>query len=427
MPQRSGPWVVIGAFVLLAIAAGVVGSLSAPDRTLWDVRRSSNLAGPAGMKGLADALQRLGVPVERRRRSFFGIASDSTSIDRSALLTIAALAPQRLGLSHPSSGGSSRFPTAVERRELMRYLRRGGALVLAGRTGLEGCLGIDVAWRRQPMALVLPADIDSVPPARYLLERHTPDSAAAGDGLSEGGSRPCTAPRVTAARILLRTTAGFTVARRLEFDGGGRVIIIADSRYLSNEFLRNTDAGALLVPLFLAERPSRVIFDEYHQGFGRGGSLYAAAFGWMLRSPGGWVILQLAFAGLLALAVAAIRFGPVRRLKAGRRRSPLEHLDALAVGLERAAARDAAVELILSGLRRRLGRVGYRPRVSVGADRSWLDGLVLAARSSAAHTAVDRLGNLARQHGGDEHVLDVATAVEDVWQALRQAKTHEPS
>jgi len=419
--------VVIGLFVLFAMGSGVIGSLSAPDRLLWDIRRSSDLRGPAGMKGFAEALERFGVPVERRRRSFFGLADDSNAVDPSAVLTIAALVPQRIGASYPSTGGSGSFPTMVERRQLMRYLERGGTLFLAGRTGVEDCLGLDIAWRREPAPVVIPAGVDSVPPARYIIERAAADSEGGGAMPNEDASQACVAPPVTDSRTLLKTTSGFTVARHLDFEGGGRVILLADSRYLSNTFLRNTDAGVVVLPLLLREHPSRVIFDEYHQGFGWGGSIYVAALAWMIRSPGGWMIIQGVAAGLLALAIAAVRFGPVRKLSAHRRRSPLEHLDALAVGLERAEGRRTAVQLIVSGLRRRLGRAGYRTLALAEQDQSWLDGLALAARSAEAHAAVSRLGTLSRKEGGDERVLGVATAVEDVWQALRQPKTHEPS
>src|SRR2546425_4208443 len=91
-------------------------------------------------------------------------------------------------------------------------------------------------------------------------------------------------------------------------------------------------------------------------------------------------MLQLAAVLLVALAVAAVRFGPARRVIDVRRRSPLEHLEALAAGLEGAAGVDTAVALTVSGLRRRLGRTGLlRP----DEQRSWLAALELALPTAA--------------------------------------------
>jgi hypothetical protein len=418
---------VIGTFVVLAAIAGVLGSLSAPDRMLWDPRRSSELRGPAGMKGLADAFQRLGIPVERRRSSFFGLADESEAIDSTAWIVIPTLRTQGLESARAfADAASGSTPTAVERRELMHYLERGGAVFVAGYTGLADCFGLDIDWERGAGVPKAPPglEVDALPPARYVIRTLAGDDRPLSK--TDVEQPRCVAPPLRETRALL-TTPGGIVARRMAFEGGGRAIVLADSRYLSNEFLRDTDAGLVVLPLLLDERPSLLIMDEYHLGFGRGGSIFVAAWRWLRRSPGGWTILQLAAAGLLALGVAAIRFGPALRLVERRRRSPLEHLDALAVGLERAGGRETAVERIVSGLRRRLSRAGYRPRGDQDDYERWLAGLALATRSDAAHAAVERLDRLVRQRGGDERVLATAAAVEDVWEALRQVKTPEPS
>ena len=60
----------IGAIVLVALA----GVLTAPTSGMEDPRLSTNLAGPNGAKGLAQALTRLQVTVEQRRRPYFDLA-----------------------------------------------------------------------------------------------------------------------------------------------------------------------------------------------------------------------------------------------------------------------------------------------------------------------------------------------------------------
>ena len=67
---------------------------------------------------------------------------------------------------------------------------------------------------------------------------------------------------------LLRTPGGRPVALRLVYGGGGRVTLLADAVYVSNRALRETDAALAVLPWILGDHPSRVVFDEYHQGFG---------------------------------------------------------------------------------------------------------------------------------------------------------------
>ena len=99
-----------------------------------------------------------------------------------------------------------------------------------------------------------------------------------------------------------------------------------------------------------------------------------------------------------------------------RRRSPLEHLEALAAGLEGAAGAETALRLIVSGLRRRLSRSGYIPRGETGG---WLASLELATPTPRGRAAVRRLQSVTTHPGGAERVLAAAQAVEDVWQELR--------
>jgi hypothetical protein len=116
--------------------------------------------------------------------------------------------------------------------------------------------------------------------------------------------------------------------------------------------------------------------------------------------------------------VQTVRFGPALEVIPRRRRSPLEHLEALGAGLESAGGSDTAVMRLLAGLRRRLSRTGAVP-----ADNKqmqlWLESLALAMRNPRGRAAVKRLRHLMNEHnGGDARVLAVAQTVEDVWQEL---------
>ncbi len=416
--------VLLAGFAAALALAALAGSRVAPSEELLDLRRSTLLAGPNGARGFAEALEALGVPVERRRRAFYGLAADTVAVDPSAWLAVLSLDPQPVMPARgPGGMFGSRAPSVEELRELMRYVERGGALFLAGRTGIEGCLGVRVTRVARGDGGVLQTAPsvrpDALLAARYVFAPLDPQESEDSTGFREDAS--CDPPEPVSDATLLETAEGAPVMRRLAFRNGGRVLLIADSRYLANQLLKETDAGLLALPWLLSERPSRVTFDEYHHGFGRRRSILLAAWGWLRSAPAGWVILQLGLAGLVAVAVGAARFGPALRVVERRRRSPLEHLDALAVGLERAEGRDAAVELIAAGLRRRLRRAGMFRRPPREDYAQWLGALGLAARTGDARAAVKRLGWLLRERGGDERVLKTATAVEDVWEALRPA------
>ena len=400
--------ILVAVFAVAVVLAGVAGIRTAPSEELFDLRRSTYLTGPEGARGFAQALEELGIAVEVRRRSLFDLAEDTAEV-----LPIIAL----LDVDIP--------PTHVERAELSGYVLRGGTLLLAGSNGVERCFGANVALRRDALAIVVDGSL-SLPRTNAVITESE---------VSERGSEappvedriPCAAPLPRAVDTLMTTTDGDVVAWRLDYEGGGSVFMLADSRLLSNEVLRETDAGVVILPWLLEHGRNLVVVDEYHQGFGEGGSILLAAWRWTRASPSGWVLVQLGLAGLLALVVGAIRFGPAMHVIERRRRSALEHLDALAVGLERAQGHDTASALIAGGLRRRLAAGGFVPRLEAGELRGWLESLTLAARTDEARTAVRRLIWLLQERGSGEQVLNIATTVEDVWEALRPTRKSRES
>jgi len=138
-------------------------------------------------------------------------------------------------------------------------------------------------------------------------------------------------------------------------------------------------------------------------------------------SPAGWAILQLVAVALVWLAMTAVRFGPALSVIERRRRSPLEHLEALGAGLESAAAADTAVQRLALGLRRRLSRTGH---LGGGDVVPWLESLELAMRGPKGRGAVRRLHHLLIARDRDQQrVLLAAQAVEDVWEELRPRTT----
>jgi uncharacterized protein DUF4350 len=408
MLRRGERAVVVGAIVALVLAA-LAGMLSAPARGSDDPRLSTYLAGPNGAKGLAQALARLHVIVEQRRRPYFDLASDRGVPAASVLLAF-------LDISEP---------TSRERVAVRGYVGRGGRILVAGVTGIERCFGY--VSRR----LRLDGEFDSVgvsffaarrlPKTRRVLSRLPAESLAARDkwGAEDDGCPPRLASRVD---TLLRTGDGHAVALQLRFPSGGEAILLADARFLTNRVLKETDAGLAVLPWFLGGHTRRVTVDEYHLGFGEGGSLPGASWAWLLSHPLGWAILQLMGVALVALGVQAVRFGPARHVIERRRRSPLEHLDALAAGLEGADGFDSAIQLLVTGLRRRLSRTGA---VAPGGERQWLSALELAMPTPRGRAAARRLQDLGQTPGGGSaaRVLAAAQSVEDVWEELRPRPT----
>jgi hypothetical protein len=399
----------LGGFVTALVVVAMLGRRAAPDASLRDPRASTYLTGPSGVAALAQTLEALGIEVERRRIPLFGVADDLAPRGRRTALAV--LAP-------------SYAMTREEAREVARLVSQGGRVVLAGRTGVEHELGVSLVpvdefgkGEADSAAVVPPDGVGSLPGVWTVLARHRP-----------GAGEP---PLAHAVRVdtLIAAENRRAVALRLEFSGGGRALIIAEPDWLRNRTLRDTDVGALIVPWFLSLGIERLVVDENHHGFGRSGALLGASWHWLWGGPPGWAMLQLLLAGLVALAVLAVRFGPAIHVISRRRRSPMEHLDALAAGLERADGRQTATALLGRGLARRLGRAGHHaPRGAWARDRErWLGTLARGSDDPAARAAMKRLGWLLRQTAqGDEHVLRTAQAVEDVWEALKRPSGPAP-
>ena len=140
--------------------------------------------------------------------------------------------------------------------------------------------------------------------------------------------------------------------------GAGRVAVVADPELLRNDRVRLADGEYGILPVRLLEwlspdgrRP--VVFDEYHHGFGRQPSL-ARAIGILLTETApGRALAQLTLAVLLLLLAAATRgiVPPSRRRM--ERRSPLEHVGALARAYEQVEATRTATRRLVHGIRRR--------------------------------------------------------------------------
>jgi hypothetical protein len=383
--------------LVLGVVAGLVG-LSRERLTDADIRRSTLLAGPAGARGFAEALQRLGVRVETFRRPV--AALDSAAPPR----TLTAFV------------GPSRYLDAREGRALAG-LGRDVLLAGTGASAAIRCLGWDLRPRvRGTLSIARPAGAEAraFPPVEAVLMPRSSAVAVDSTDAEDGAPVTCTAPAARTVDTLLRTTNGQIVALRAGFDGGRTVTLVADDALFTNRALRETGAGPFALGL-VVPRYDRVVVDEFHHGYDASRSLGGATFDWTLRSPWGWAILQLVGVGMLALLAAGVRFGPIRSGIERRRRSPLEHVRALATALAAARGHDVAVGLIVQGLRRRLSRTGHPSRAEIGP---WLDDLSSSIRTTRGRTAFDTLATITRRPASAQDVLSATDAVETLWEEL---------
>ncbi len=417
MPRNATFILLLTGLTVAMVLAGLAGRSAAPRDATTDFRRSIFLQGPNGASGFAEILRRFDVEVDHFRRPLFHIADDSQEVAADDWVAVLDLMVEPMGR---------------EREQILRHVERGGGLLVVGSTGLERCFGLEVLDLRefsagednvatQRLALSPEDQLDYDPPRRGYGWIDDADERSF-LRFSEGSQDDCAMMGIESSVPLLRTTTGDVVAWRFAVVGGGRAILLAEARYVSNDALRDTEVGLLVLPWLLDEHPERFTFDEYHQGFGEGGSILSATWSWMTGSPAGWALLQLAFAGIVLLLVLTIRFGPALQVIQRERRSPMEHLTALAVGLERAGGHTAAVRLIANGLRRRLSRSALAGHHARGDIHQWLSALGLASRGKGAQAAVARLSARVRSAKTTNDVLEAAQAVEDVWEALREDK-----
>jgi hypothetical protein len=397
--MRPGTEVAIGAVVLVVLGVGAAALGSRRARVGdTDPRRSTYLVGPSGASGYAQALGRLGVRVDRSRLPL-------GSVNRA---TLASAVVGFLGPSIPLTSAEGAM-----------IARLPADLLLAGPTAVSAmrCLGFEVVrWTGDSIAVSRSPLGDSLPApfVRRLLRRRTEHVVTDSSDPSGDQAVACVAPSQVQTDTLL-AVAGRPVAVRLSLEGGHQATLVSDDRLFSNRALRETAAGPIALGL-VYPRYQRIIVDEYHHGFDATGSLAGATVAWSVRSPWGWGVWQLVAVGVIALLASAIRFGPVRRVIERRRRSPLEHVRALATALAAAGGHDVAVRLIVQGLRRRLGQGGPRDREP---PAEWLATLAESARTARGRAALSRLTGIAGRGATADQVLEAAEDVETLWEELK--------
>lgn len=138
--------------------------------------------------------------------------------------------------------------------------------------------------------------------------------------------------------------------------GKGRIAVLADGRVLTNSELRDDSTAMLPIRLLEWVAPGRrpaLVFAEYHQGYGRHPSVTRSIRTALFGTPAGRAVVQLLAAGAVLLLAVGIRPIAPRARARVERRSPIEHVGALAHAYAQVGATRTATRRLVRGLRRR--------------------------------------------------------------------------
>lgn len=352
---------------------------------------SSYSAGADGIRLAHDLIERLGWKPEAREVPF----SD----------TIRDPAPIQVLVDADVSDG--------EAANLLSFVRQGGALIVAGSNGaIQDSLGM-VA---QPNAVYVEDQY-----APNCDRRGTWQSELTNSSLTNGiaWSKPLPRDTVGYGNVLVRRRDDHAARSAVGMPyGAGRIVLIADENFLSNDVIRRCELGTdvafvrMIEYLSGGQRGMRVAFDEYHHGYGVRGGSFAAMRMYLSGTASGRMLFQLAVAGLLLLFAAAPRPLAPRDPSHIARRSPLEHADALAQAYASVNATRTVTSRLLAGLRRR-SRGRSRAR---DADAAFL--AAAAAMSPSAAKAADIVGNALERSVPARQLPEVAAALDTIEHEL---------
>ena len=159
-------------------------------------------------------------------------------------------------------------------------------------------------------------------------------------------------------------------------DGAGRVVIASDPDVLRNDALRHCGYGldvavadALRYLTFGGPTERRtIVFDEFHQGGAARAGMTRLVREYLTETPSGRTLLQICLAGLVLLLAMVPRVMPPREDQRLARRSPLEHVDALARAYAQVGATRTGALHLVRGMQRRIGGSSKRATSSRNDD-----------------------------------------------------------
>lgn len=411
---------IAGTAAALLITLAFTRGLADRGNVNLDSRASTFVQSPFGWSALAEIAQATGHVVVRNRSRSPAPAGTGT---RHTLLIVANA---RLGAADQRELLIAGHEDEIFARDTLADITSPTSLLVAGPANddLFRCLGYEVEPR-----FLASIRVEGAGRSPAVVRAAIQESADTSRTLSSGGFDDevlCPVVRVVRVDTVLRGTEGAVVALRLHKDDGTKIYLLADAALMSNESIKQSSAAMPLLDELLSNH-DRLAFDEFHHGFGPGGSLLGATVAWSRRSPWGWALWQLALVGLLVFVSGAVRFGPVRTGIQRQRRSSVEHVKALATALSAAQGHDVAIGAVVRGLQRRLSAAG-RANISSAEDwRTWVRLLPARMTTPAAQQAAQKLVPFTEPNQPVAAVQRAAHAVEDVWHALHPLNQNTPS
>lgn len=329
MNQRT--YLLWGLGVAVVLVLAVVVLTPSESQVALDVRRSTLRTTPDGTAAFARSLEALGLEVEER---FFSMTEQPPSGGVEALL-------------EPLQGLS-----AGEAHLLLEWVREGGVLLYSpGFWGnLGDSVGLGASWQDpdEGETVLLPHRwTEGVPePETTLPWGAQPDSGWTGEMV------PLLERRLDDDRTLVQVAW-------LPMEEGG-ILFLADAAALSNQRLAESSHAlvAARALLELAGPGGRVAFSEYHLGNDGRGTVLGQLRVLLLESALGRVAMYAGAVGVLLLLLGGVRFGAPVPVEVVDRRSPLEHVDALAGIYRSAGAHGTVARHLVQGAARRAGWSG---------------------------------------------------------------------
>lgn len=414
-PIYARPRVLIPLAIATMLAVGLLTPEPNAGRT-GDPRLTTYSTNPMGARLFHDLVNKLGWRVARR---------DSAALHADERTIHAVLAATR-----PLRG--------AEVHELLEHVRKGGALFVVLADGNDG-IADSLRVRHQSSGarpLLAPDDTagcaDHPPPrfeglwpghlsAIYRLQwrRQPPDSLEVFLRVANATAAVVITAETDSAE---RRPAGGTPAMVGFPFGRGRIVVGSDPDLVRNDALRVCQIG-LDVPVIRALEYLReggaqprdlFVVDEFHHGFGSQPGTLTVIANYLGATPSGRLFAQLVAAGLLLLLALSPRLVAPREPGRVERRSPLEHVDALARAYERVSATRTVTARLLRGLRRRVHRTS--PAGSSETNDAFLARVESATPSLAP--AVELIRRALATPVSRRELGDVGTALQDVESSL---------
>lgn len=412
--NRAVAIVATSLFIFLSLLVANFSTPKSSDPLLG--RPSTMFTDPSGARALLLVMRRLLPSAEQWRRPLYRLPDAGRD------------APSSLIVADPRIPMSESELTALQ-----KWLNSGGQLILLSRNGWP------LRGRHASEQTAQQADEDSEKdsegeiPTVTLLSRYVPKLRWTKP--VEFSISPANGPSIPEPELKLRWRRSFSMVGNSEVIAGvldrslaveipvgqGRIVAVADSTMISNASLRRSDNAVWLVNLVAGWGNGRVLFDEYHHGFGEkpGTTSLAGAFA---ATPWGWCLGQITAAGLLYIFCYRRRFGRISEPPILQRSDPLDQVDARAGIFAAAGARQLAGQLIVQNLSQELSQalgrkidvtrddaLANRKRATPAASSLWAELRALTDKVERNESLTERefiqLGRLAGAiaHEGIDH------------------------